>query len=153
MADKTIIDGKEGLKALVGKEIGQSAPMCIDQEAINRFAEATGDKQWIHVDPEKAARGPFQGTIVHGYFLLSLIPKLLTDEMIELKNFMGALNYGLNKVRFPEVVKSGSKVVLSARLASAEPKPMGLLGTFELTLQVEGAKKPCMVAECLYLFV
>jgi acyl dehydratase len=112
----TIANGVEGVRALpLGEELGQSDLYEITQEAVNQFADATGDHQWIHVDPERAKDGPFGGGIAHGYLTLSLVPRLL-PEIIELTGFNMVVNYGCEKVRFPSPVPVGSKVRATAVL-------------------------------------
>src|SRR5437868_9076949 len=113
------INGIEELKALVGEELGTSDWLEITQERVNTFADATGDHQWIHVDPERAKDGPFGGTIAHGYLTTSLGPVLL-PQVVVVSGFSMALNYGLNKVRFPSPVPVGSKLRLGAELLEVE---------------------------------
>ena len=115
----TTIDGIDGLKAAVGKHVGYSDWHEITQDRINAFAEATGDHQWIHVDPEKAKDGPFGRTIGHGYLTLSLAPWLMS-EVLQVTGMAMGLNYGLNKLRFPNPVPVGAKLRMGAALASVE---------------------------------
>jgi acyl dehydratase len=143
------INGIDELKALVGEELGTSDWLEIDQERVDTFAEATGDHQWIHTDPERAKDGPFKGTIAHGYLTMSLGPVLL-PQVVTVKGFSMALNYGLNKLRFPSPVPVGSKLRLSAKLATVEDVPGGVQTTYELTFEVDGSPKPACVAEALY---
>src|SRR5208282_4755908 len=107
------------LRALSGQDLGWSDWHGIDQEQVNLFADATGDHQWIHVDPERAAAGPFGGTIAHGYLTLSLIPAIL-HEVVSVEGFKFGVNYGCNKVRFPSPVKVGSKLRLGAAVGTVE---------------------------------
>jgi len=133
----------------VGQEIGVSDWVDVTQERIDQFAEATGDHQWIHVDPVKAKDGPFGGTIAHGYLTLSLGPHL-NNQVFELKGFAFALNYGLNKVRFPAVLPVGSKVRAGATLVSVDRTPDGGYQiAAEATLSRVGGEKPCCVAQTL----
>jgi acyl dehydratase len=143
------INGIEELKALVGEELGTSDWLEITQERVNTFADATGDHQWIHVDPERAKDGPFGGTIAHGYLTMSLGPVLL-PQVVTVTGFSMALNYGLNKLRFPSPVPVGSKLRLSAKLVAVDDVSGGVQTTYELTFQVDGAEKPACVAEALY---
>jgi acyl dehydratase len=143
------INGVDELKSLVGQHLGSSDWLEITQERVNLFADATGDHQWIHVDPEKAKDGPFGGTIAHGYLTMSLGPVLL-PQVVTVTGFSMALNYGLNKLRFPSPVPVGSKLRLSAQLADVEDVAGGVQTTYVLTFEVEGAPKPACVAEALY---
>jgi acyl dehydratase len=137
----------EDLKAAVGTVVGQSDWITVDQERINTFADATGDHQWIHVDPERAAQGPFGTTIAHGYLTLSLIPMLSTD-VIKVKGARMGVNYGLNKVRFPAPVPVGSKVRATFELVSVEEVDGGGVQVVSrVTVEREGGDKPVCVAE------
>ena len=143
------INGIEELKALVGEELGTSDWLEITQDRVNTFADATGDHQWIHVDPERAKDGPFGGTIAHGYLTMSLGPVLL-PQVVTVTGFSMALNYGLDKLRFPSPVPVGSKLCLSAKLLAVDDVKGGVQTTYELTFQVEGSDKPACVAQALY---
>jgi acyl dehydratase len=143
------INGVDELKALVGQNVGTSDWMEITQDRVNLFAEATGDHQWIHVDPEKAKAGPFGVTIAHGYLTMSLGPVLL-PQIVTVTGFSMALNYGLNKLRFPAPVPVGSKLRLSADLLSVEDVAGGVQVTYRLTFEVDGQDKPGCVAEAVY---
>jgi acyl dehydratase len=143
------INGVDELKALVGQNVGSSDWMEITQDRVNLFAEATGDHQWIHVDPEKAKDGPFGTTIAHGYLTMSLGPVLL-PQVATVTGFSMALNYGLNKLRFPAPVPVGSKVRLSADLLDVEDVAGGVQVTYRLTFEVDGQDKPACVAEAVY---
>ena len=137
------------LKALVGQEIGTSAWVTIEQERIDKFAEATGDHQWIHVDPERAADGPFGSTIAHGFLTLSLIPALAW-EVYTVEGARLSVNYGLNKLRFITPVPVGSRVRAHLSLASVEDVAGDALQvTTSVTVELEGAPKPAAVAETL----
>jgi acyl dehydratase len=144
----TVINGLEELKSKVGEELGVSDWIDVTQEAIDAFADATGDHQWIHVDPERAKDTPFGGTIAHGYYTLSLAPRF-TEQVMALDGFAFAINYGLNKVRFPAPLPVGSKVRMTAKLANLEDVPGGAQMTLELTFEREGGDKPVCVAETL----
>ena len=136
----------EDLKAAVGTVVGRSDWVTVDQERINTFADATGDHQWIHVDPERAAQGPFGTTIAHGYLTLSLIPMLSTD-VAKVQGARMGVNYGLNKVRFPAPVPVGSKVRATFELLSVEDVEGGVQITSRVTVEREGGDKPVCVAE------
>ena len=140
------------LKDYVGKELGRSDWLTIDQERINQFAECTGDHQFIHVDPEKAKLTPFGTTIAHGFLSLSLVPKLMEGIMIMPKGLKMAVNYGLDSVRFIQPVKVGSKVRLAVTLVDAtEKNPGQWLLKARVVLEIEGQDKPGYVAEPLTL--
>ena len=140
------------LKAMVGREVGRSDWFPITQERIDAFAEATEDRQWIHVDPERAARGPLGGTVAHGFLLLSLVPFLNFSNEVFAGRFRMAVNYGLDRVRFPHPVRAGARVRNRAVLKRIEKKGFRrVLVSVENTLEVEGAEKPAMVAEVLGL--
>jgi len=135
------------LDAAVGDELGVSDWLVLDQAMIDAFAEVTGDRQWIHVDAERAAKGPFGGTIAHGYLTLSLLPQFRPD-IFDIVDTRMSLNYGLNKVRFPSTVPAGSRVRASARLAAVEHRgPAEADVVVEYRVEVEGAPKPACVAE------
>jgi len=139
----------DDLAPLIGTHLGHSAGHQVTQERVDLFAEATGDHQWIHVDPERAAAGPFGGTIAHGYLTLSLGPVLLHD-IVTWENIRMGVNYGLNKVRFPSPVPVGATLRLGAVLVAAEQLgDGGVQATLELTFEVEGSSKPACVAELL----
>ncbi len=142
------LNGLDEVRSYVGKELGVSEWQPVTQEAINQFAEVTGDDQWIHVDVERAKQTPFGGTIAHGYYTLSLAPRFSYD-MYKFEGFAFALNYGLNRVRFPAPMKVGGKVRMRAKLASVDDIPGGAQLVTELTFEAEGSEKPVCVAETL----
>jgi acyl dehydratase len=142
------ITGMDELKRAEGEELGTSDWHEVTQADIDAFAEVTGDHQWIHVDPERARDTPFGGTIAHGYYTLSLAPRF-TEQIVRFDGFAFAVNYGLNKVRFPAPVPVGSRVRMSAKLASLEEVPGGAQITMALTFEREGGDKPVCVAETL----
>ena len=142
------LNGIDDIKARVGQELGVSDWLEVTQEAIDQFADATGDHQFIHVDVERAKQTPFGGTIAHGYFTLSLAPRF-SGEIFRLENVAFALNYGNNKVRFPAPLKVGSKVRMRLTLANVEDVPGGVQITNTCTFEVEGGEKPVCVAETL----
>ncbi|CAM3696492.1 MaoC family dehydratase [Pseudomonas wadenswilerensis] len=140
------------LSQYVGKELGRSEWLTIDQQRINLFAEATGDFQFIHVDPDKAAKTPFGSTIAHGFLTLSLIPKLMEGILVVPEGLKMAVNYGLDSVRFIQPVKVDSKVRLKVDLTDAtEKKPGQWLLKVTATLEIEGQEKPAYIAEPLSL--
>ena len=140
------------LKDYVGKELGRSEWLTIDQERINLFAEATGDYQFIHVDPVKAAQTPFGSTIAHGFLSLSLMPKLMEDILILPEGVKMVVNYGLESVRFIQPVKVDSKVRLKVDMVEVtEKKPGQWLLKATATLEIEGSDKPAYIAEPLSL--
>ena len=136
------------LESLVGQELGTSDWIVIDQQRINLFADATGDHQWIHLDAERAADGPFGTTIAHGVLTLSLLPEMTANAFKVLDTKMG-VNYGLNKVRFPSPVPVNSKVRGRFKLVSYEPLEGGAQISVEATMDREGGSKPVCVAESL----
>src|SRR3712207_3590781 len=148
MATQTVFNGIDDLKGRVGEEIGVSDWREVTQADIDAFADVTGDHQWIHVDPERAKDTPFGGTIAHGYYTLSLAPRF-TEQALSLEGFAFAVNYGLNKVRFPAPLPVDSKVRMHAKLAGVEPVPGGAQMRLELTFEREGGDKPVCVAETL----
>lgn len=140
------------LSQYVGKELGHSEWVKIDQQRINLFAEATGDFQFIHVDPEKAAKTPFGGTIAHGFLTLSLIPKLIEDILVLPQGLKMVVNYGLDSVRFIQPVKVDSRVRLKVKVGEVtEKKPGQWLLKAIATLEIEGEEKPAYIAESLSL--
>ena len=143
------ISSVEDLTPHIGQHLGYSAGHLVTQERVDTFAEATGDHQWIHVDPVRAAEGPFGGTIAHGYLTLSLGPTMIHD-IVKWENVRMGVNYGLNKVRFPSPVPVGSNLRLGAVLTGAEPLgDGGVQVTMDLTFEVEGSPKPACVAELI----
>jgi len=145
-----IINGSAELKTLVGEHMGYSEWMEITQERVNLFADATGDHQWIHVDPERAAKeSPFGGPIAHGYLTLSLGPVLLPQVVIT-GGFKMGVNYGCNKVRFMSPVPVGARLRLGVKILSADEIPGGMQTTYELTFECEGAAKPSCIAEVIF---
>lgn len=140
------------LQSYIGKELGRSDWLTIDQERINQFAECTGDHQFIHVDPVKAKLTPFGTTIAHGFLSLSLVPKLMEGIMLMPQGLKMAINYGLDSVRFIQPVKVGSKVRLAVSLIDAHEKNPGQwLLKAKVVLEIEGSEKPAYIAEPLTL--
>jgi acyl dehydratase len=135
------------LTGAVGTVLGPGPWVEIDQKRVDQFADATGDDQWIHVDPERAAAGPFGGTIAHGYLTLALLPVLMRD-LYRVEGVRMGINYGLNKVRFPAPVPVGSAVRLTAEIAQAEALPAGGVQlVLRSTVELRGGSKPVCVAE------
>ena len=132
-------------------DLGSSSWIEITQEDIDTFADATRDHQWIHVDPERAAKGPFGSTIAHGYLTLGLVIPLWS-ELLQVENVGMSVNYGLNKLRFPAPVPVGSRIRLLGKLASASEVPGGVQVTADLTMEIEDSEKPALAAEAVYRF-
>jgi acyl dehydratase len=140
------------LEAAIGAPAETSDWMTIDQHRIDQFADATNDHQWIHVDPERAAAGPFGTTIAHGFLTLSLISDLLFG-ITTIEGSPMVINYGLDKVRFLGVVPVGSRIRASSQLTSVTPAAQGVRVNSTVTIELEGAEKPAMVAESIALFI
>ena len=136
----------DSLQALVGQDIGTSDWATISQAQINQFAQATGDHQWIHTDPVRAAAGPFGSTVAHGFLTLSLVP-MLFESAFAIADVKMGINYGLNRVRFTAPVPAGGRVRARFLLLSFEPLPGGAQLTVQATLELEGSAKPACVAE------
>ena len=146
----TTVNGLDGLKALVGQDLGPSEWLEITQERVNTFADATDDHQWIHVDVERAKGGPFGGPIAHGYLTLSLVIPLFAS-LLKVEGVKMGVNYGLEKVRFPSPVKVGAKIRMHAKLISVEEVAgNGVQSTFDFTVEVDGSAKPACVARPVY---
>ena len=138
----------QDLQQQIGQTLGVSEWTTVDQQRIDLFAQATGDHQWIHVDPVRAAAGPFGATIAHGFLTLSLLP-VMAESAIEFANVRMGVNYGLNKVRFPAPVPVGSRLRGHFKLTAFEPLEGGAQITMEVTMEREGSAKPVCVAESL----
>jgi acyl dehydratase len=134
-----------------GDEFGPSSWIDVAQDRIDAFAAATGDNQWIHVDSERAAAGPFGGTIAHGYLTLSLLP-VMSYEVVPRQGGGMAVNYGLNRVRFPSPVPSGSRVRGTFRVEGVEEADWGFQATMAATVEREGGEKPVCVAELVFRY-
>ena len=147
-----VIQHVDDLRELTGDVLGWSAWLEITQERVDTFADATGDHQWIHVDPERARSGPYGGTIAHGYLTLSLIP-LLSNGVFTVASARARLNYGLNKVRFPSPLRVGARVRDKVELGGVVDVPAGTQVTLRHTLEIEGQDKPACVAEALILVI
>ncbi|MFI8992829.1 MaoC family dehydratase [Streptomyces sp. NPDC053542] len=145
------VNGLDELKKLAGSDLGTSDWLEVTQDRIDTFADATGDHQWIHTDPEKAAQGPFGAPIAHGYLTLSLFIPLFTG-LLDVQGVTTKVNYGLDKVRFPSPVKVGSRIRLAATLASVDEVKGGVQIAVDGTVEIEGADKPACVLRSLSRF-
>ncbi len=141
-----VFTGADELQAAAGEQLGISDRMTIDQQRVNAFADATEDHQWIHLDAQRAAAGPFGTTIAHGFLSLSLLPHLI-DQTYRVEGATMVINYGLNKVRFPAPVRVGSAVWAEVMLAEATEVTGGVQLVLRATLQIEGSAKPGCVAD------
>jgi len=148
----TTVENLSDLSSFVGKELGTSSWVDVDQARINTFADATDDHQWIHVDPERAKNGPFGETIAHGYLTLSLLIPMWAD-ILEVRDVKTKVNYGLNKVRFPSPVPSGSKIRARATLAAIEPVAGGAQLTIDTVVERQGGDKPACVAQLVLRYL
>ncbi|NDZ79743.1 MULTISPECIES: MaoC family dehydratase [unclassified Streptomyces] len=146
MAEPRIFTSADELRAGIGEQLGPSDWLEIDQKRIDLFADATGDHQWIHVDPAKAADGPFGTTIAHGYLTLSLLPTLV-PQIMRVEGMKMGINYGTNKVRFPATVPVGSRLRATAVLTDVSEAGGGVQVTAAVTVEREGGDKPVCVAE------
>ena len=143
------IESPDELKRFCGQEMAVTGWLEISQERIHQFADATEDHQWIHVDPERARReSPYETTIAHGFLTLSLLSRFM-KQAIRLGGVRMAINYGLNRVRFPSAVRAGSRVRARFVLQSIRELPEALEATYSVTIEAEGTEKPCCVAEWL----
>jgi acyl dehydratase len=147
----TVLEQPADLLALVGQSLGTTDWIEVTQQQVDLFADATGDRQWIHTDAERAAKGPFKGTIAHGYLTLSLTPAVIA-QVLEIREVTAALNYGLNKVRFPAPVRVGSQVRAAVTVASAQQKTSGVESVFKLTYEIDGQARPACVADVIVLY-
>ncbi len=142
----------DDVKAAIGEDLGSGEWLEITQERVNQFAEATGDHQWIHVDPERAKAGPFGAPVAHGFLTLSLLP-MLAGSIFTVEGPKLVINYGLNKVRFPNPVPVGSRIRANAVITSVEEGPKGVTMVVRNTVEIEGADKPACVAENVRVMV
>ncbi|SEB73538.1 MaoC family dehydratase [Streptomyces sp. TLI_105] len=145
------VHGIDEIKAQAGADLGHSSWVEIAQPRVDTFADATDDHQWIHVDAERAATGPFGGTIAHGYLTLSLLIPMWS-ELLQVEDVSMAVNYGLNKVRFPSPVRVGSKIRAHGRVVSVEDVKGGVEVVVDLTVEIDGVTKPACVAQAVYRF-
>ncbi len=155
VAEPRVFRTTDEVIAAVGEHLGHSDWVLVDQARIDAFADATGDHQWIHVDPERAASGPFGTTVAHGYLTLSLVPALVAT-LVDYAGWTVKINYGSNKVRFPQAVPAGSRVRAALEVAAVTSVPAGLQVAMRVTVEIEGRDgdgggKPALVAETLTL--
>jgi acyl dehydratase len=147
-----VFDGIADLEKAVGTHLGYSEWHTINQDQIDAFAAATGDHQWIHVDPAKAAEGPFGSTVAHGFLTLSLVP-MLTWQVYTVEGVTMAVNYGADKLRFPSPVPVGSRVRAAVELTSVTPNKMGYQVATRVTIELDGSDKPACVVDMLAVVV
>ncbi len=145
-------NGLDDVTAAVGEHLGHTEWQTITQEQVNLFADATDDHQWIHVDAERAAAGPFGGTIAHGYLTLALIPGL-GAKLFRLEGITMGINYGSNKVRFPQPVPVGARIRAGVEVLEATPGPQGMQVVWKYVIEIEGADRPACVAETVTVLV
>jgi acyl dehydratase len=146
-----VITGLDGLEARVGQSVGVSDWKTVEQSEITTFAKLTGDEQWIHVDPERAASGPFGATVQHGFLTLGMATGLLWQVCV-VEGFGVILNYGLNKVRFPSPLPVGSRIRMHVDVAEVKPLDGGVEVVWHLTYEIEGKPKPCCVADLVFRY-
>jgi len=147
----TVFNTPADLNTAIGKHLGHSDWLQITQERINQFADATGDHQWIHVDPERAKNGPFGACIAHGYLTLSLVNMFL-PQIVEVHGIRMGVNYGCDKVRFPSPVRVGSRVRGSGELVKIEDVKDGVQATIRVTVEIEGSDRPACVVDTISRF-
>ncbi len=147
-----VFSSVDQLTAAIGEKIGPTEWLTVEQERVDQFAEATGDHQWIHVDRERAADGPFGGTIAHGYLTLSLLP-MLGSQLFSLDTPGPKLNYGVNKVRFPHPLPVGSRVRATAQVVSVDEVSAGTQLVVGYSVEIEDVAKPAVVAETVVLML
>lgn len=141
-----------GLSDLVGRDLGETAPFLIDQQRIDRFAEATDDRQWIHVDPARAASGPFGATVAHGYLTLALVIPVW-EQLLDVEDATVKVNYGVDKVRFPAPAVAGSRLRGTATIAGVDPIPGGVQLHVDITLLADTASRPVCVARTQFRYL
>ncbi|MFZ1865440.1 MAG: MaoC family dehydratase [Polyangiales bacterium] len=146
-----VFESPRDLKPAVGKHLGYSDWLTMQQDRIDKFADATEDHQWIHVDVEGAKRGPFGATIAHGYLTLSLVSHFVT-QIMEVRGFEFAVNYGTNKVRFPAPVRAGARIRGGAEVISVEETKGGIMSVVRVTVEIEGEDRPGCIAETVSLY-
>lgn len=147
----TVFDTPADLKRAVGRHLGYSEWLAITQERINRFADATGDHQWIHVDPVRASDGPFGACIAHGYLTLSLV-NLFLPQIVDVRGIRMGVNYGADKLRFPAPVRVGARIRGGGELISVEDVTGGVQATIRVTVDIEGESRPACVVDTLSRF-
>jgi acyl dehydratase len=143
-----VLEGPEAVRAAVGSRLGTSRWLTLNQDRVNQFAEATGDHQWIHTDPKRAASGPYGGTIAHGYLTLALT-NLFLPEIVELRGFAAGVNYGVDRVRFPAAVPVGSQVRAVVDLTAVDEVAGGLQTTMRITIECDRTDRPVCVVDAL----
>ncbi|NCY16202.1 MAG: MaoC family dehydratase [Actinobacteria bacterium] len=148
MTAQTILDGPDAVRAAVGTHLGFSDWLLMEQDRVNTFADATGDHQWIHVDPERAAAGPFGAPIAHGYLTMSL-SNFFLPQIIETRGFSAGINYGVDKVRFPSPVKVGDRIRAGAELLEVTEVNGGLQTLVRITIEIDGSDRPACVIDSL----
>jgi acyl dehydratase len=148
----TVFEGLDELRGAVGRHLGYSDWLEVDQARIDTFAEATGDHQWIHVDPERAAEGPFGSTIAHGYLTLALT-NLFLPQVLEVRGISMGVNYGVDRVRFPSPVPVGSRLRGGAEVVAVEEVAGGVQATIRITVEREGSDRPACVVDSLSRFL
>lgn len=149
----TVFNTPADLKTAVGTHLGYSEWLQVTQERINQFADATGDHQWIHVDPERAKSGPYGTCIAHGYLTLSLV-NMFMPQLIDVRGIRMGINYGMDKVRFPAPVKVGSRIRGSGELVNAEDVKGGAIqATVRVTVEIEGSDRPACVVDTISRYV
>ncbi|GAB3834425.1 MaoC family dehydratase [Dactylosporangium cerinum] len=154
---RTTVPTPDDLLELVGRELGASEPRVVTQEQVNQFADVTEDHQWIHVDVERARSGPFGSTVVHGFFTLALVPRLLAD-ILEVRTFSMGVNYGLDRVRFVKPLPPGVQIQGTATLLSAKPieaeagRPAGVQAKASVVVEFAGSGETCCAAEILFRY-
>jgi acyl dehydratase len=146
-----VIKGLDGLHARVGQALGVSGWVPVEQDKVDTFARLTGDEQWIHVDPERARSGPFEATVQHGFLTLGMATGLLWS-VCTVEGFAVVLNYGLNRVRFPAPLRTGSRVRMHVDLAEVKELDGGAEAVYHLTYEVDGEAKPCCVADLVFRY-
>jgi acyl dehydratase len=147
----TVFNAPADLKGAVGQHLGYSEWLTITQERINQFADATGDHQWIHVDPVRAKDGPFGACIAHGYLTLSLV-NLFLPQIVEVRGIRMGVNYGVDKVRFPAPVRVGARIRGGGELINVEEVKGGVQATIRVTVDIEGSDRPGCVVETISRF-
>jgi acyl dehydratase len=147
----TVVDQPADLLTLVGRPLGSTDWITITQQRVNLFADATGDYQFIHTDPQRTINGPFKGIVAHCYLTLSLAPVAIS-QVLQIRELIAALNYGLNRARFPTPVRVGSKVRATVAVMSARQKTSGVEAVFALTYEIDGEPCPACVADVIVLY-
>ena len=146
-----VIKGLEGLRARVGETLGASDWVLVEQDKIDTFARLTGDEQWIHVDPERAKAGPYRTTVQHGFLTLGMATGLLWS-VVTVEGFGVILNYGLNRVRFPAPLRTGSRFRMHVDLTEVKELQGGAEAVYHLTYEIDGEPKPCCVADLVFRY-